>query len=329
LQPSRHSFQAKTEKKPLNPILGELFLGTYIAAPGEKLIELISEQVSHHPPITAYRINTPYNITLTGHNGADLAFKGGSIVVKQTGHAQLVVTLPDNTEEIFYITLPDLKIQGLISFMPYVELDRTTYISSSTGYIATIEYTGRGWIYGQKNSFSATLSKDKKPLYKVSGQWTGESTYSVVDDPEKKDIPFWDARSNNPIHVAVIPIDKQSPWESRTVWKNVAEAIEKNDIDTAGRHKSAIEVGQRKMREEELKAGETWKQRFFVWTDYDETASELRAELVALTGNGMTEEVGSWTFAPDEEDSNMIKSGKLFEAVETADINEIPDSETD
>ena len=299
----------------MNPILGELFLGTYPVPAGLKPSQLISEQVSHHPPITAYRINTPYNITLTGHNGADLAFKSGSIVVKQTGHAQLVITLPDNTKETFYITLPDLKIQGLISLAPYVELDKTTYIISSTGYISTIDYAGKGWVYGQKNSFTATLSKDKQPLYKVSGQWTGEAVYTVLNNSAQKDIPFWSAKSNNPTHVVVLPTEQQTPWESRKVWKNVAEAIEKNDVDTAGRYKSAIEIGQRKMREDERNTGEVWKQRFFSWIECDDTASALRAELIALTGislNGNAQ-VGSWKFAPDEEDSKVIESGKLFE----------------
>jgi Oxysterol-binding protein len=43
-----------SEKKPLNPFLGELFLGTWQDDVGET--QLISEQVSHHPPVTAYCI---------------------------------------------------------------------------------------------------------------------------------------------------------------------------------------------------------------------------------------------------------------------------------
>ena len=297
----------------MNPILGELFLGTYPATSGSKSSQLISEQVSHHPPITAYHINTPYNITLTGHNGADLAFKSGSIVVKQTGHAQLIVTLPDGSKETFYITLPDLKIQGLLSFAPYVELDKATYVISSTGYLSTIEYAGRGWVSGQKNSFNATLSKDKKPLYKISGQWTGESHYTSINNPAQKDIPFWNAKNNNPTHIVVAPLEKQGPWESRRIWEHVADSIEKNDVDTAGRYKSAIEIGQRKMREEEQKVGETWKPRFFTWVEYDETASRLKTELLALTGQSGDGKVGSWIFTPDEEDSKAMQSGTLFE----------------
>jgi len=291
-----------------------LFLGTY-PAPSEstKPTQLISEQVSHHPPITAYHINTPYNITLTGYNGADLSFKSGYIVVRQTGHAQLTITLPDSTIETFYITLPDLKIQGLLSFAPYVELDRTTYIISSSGYFATIDYAGKGWIYGQKNSFTATLAKGNETLYKISGQWTGESTCTSMLHPAQKSIPFWNAKVNNPTHIVVAPIPAQSPWESRKVWEHVASAIEQNDVETAGRYKSAIEIGQRKMREEETRTGETWKARFFKWVENDVVANELRGELAVLTGHeALTGKVGSWGFVPDEEDQKALEGGELF-----------------
>ena len=53
-----------SEKKPLNPSLGELFLGTWSDDAGET--ELISEQVSHHPPVTAYCIrNAKHGVQVT------------------------------------------------------------------------------------------------------------------------------------------------------------------------------------------------------------------------------------------------------------------------
>jgi hypothetical protein len=291
-----------------------LFLGTYPApSASTKPTQLISEQVSHHPPITAYHINTPYNITLTGYNGADLSFKSSYIVVRQTGHAQLTITLPDNTKETFYITLPDLKIQGLQSFVPYVELDRTTYIMSSTGYLGTIDYASKGWLSGQKNSFTAILAKGQDTLYKINGQWTGESTSISVLHPAQKNIPFWNAKVNHPTHIVVAPVPAQSPWESRKVWEHVASAIEKNDVETAGRYKSPIEIGQRKMRDEETRMGESWKPRFFKWVDNDVVASELRGELAGLTGHGgLGGKVGSWVFTPDEDDQKALENGELF-----------------
>jgi oxysterol-binding protein-related protein 9/10/11 len=63
-----------SEKKPLNPFLGELFLGHWDDAEvGET--KLISEQVSHHPPVTAYCIiNEKNGVTLQGYNGQRASF---------------------------------------------------------------------------------------------------------------------------------------------------------------------------------------------------------------------------------------------------------------
>jgi len=97
------------------------------------------------------------------------------------------------------------------------------------------------------------------------------------------------------------------------VWERVAEAIDKNDSETAGRYKSAIEIGQRKMREEEASKGELWKPRFFTWIENDVTATELRAQLAQLSGhNSLGGKVGSWVFTPDEEDQKALQTGDLF-----------------
>jgi hypothetical protein len=42
-----------SEKKPLNPVLGEVFYGNWPDKDGRGETKLVSEQVSHHPPITA------------------------------------------------------------------------------------------------------------------------------------------------------------------------------------------------------------------------------------------------------------------------------------
>ena len=100
------------------------------------------------------------------------------------------------------------------------------------------------------------------------------------------------------------------------MWKNVAEAIDRNDVETAGRYKSAIEIGQRKMREDEAKEGTPWKQRFFTWVAEDREAGELRGELANLAGTSAVSNVGlvgSWKFTPDEEDQKAIADGRLFD----------------
>jgi hypothetical protein len=84
-----------------------------------------------------------------------------------------VVWLVSVADLVDLITLPSLHIEGIVYGSPYVELNKSTTITSSTGYVATIDYSGKGWISGKKNSFSATLTKEgsKDPLYTIDGQW--------------------------------------------------------------------------------------------------------------------------------------------------------------
>jgi hypothetical protein len=50
-----------SEKKPLNPFLGELFIGKWAGDAEVGETALVSEQVSHHPPATAYAIRNEKN----------------------------------------------------------------------------------------------------------------------------------------------------------------------------------------------------------------------------------------------------------------------------
>jgi hypothetical protein len=94
--------------------LGELFYGHWPDKDGRGQTDLVVEQVSHHPPITAYVIeNKTHGLALHGHNAQKTSFSGGAIIVKQIGHAILTVDLPDGEKEEFLITLPKLRIDGL------------------------------------------------------------------------------------------------------------------------------------------------------------------------------------------------------------------------
>jgi hypothetical protein len=63
---------------------------------------------------------------------------GGSIIVKQVGHAVLTVSLPSGKTEEYLITLPRLRIDGLWYGSPYIELAETSSIQSSTGWLSTV-----------------------------------------------------------------------------------------------------------------------------------------------------------------------------------------------
>ena len=116
-----------------------LFYGHWPDVDGRGQTNLVVEQVSHHPPITAYYITNPSKgLTLQGHSAQKTSFSGGSIIVKQIGHAILTVDLPEGGKEELLITLPRLRIDGLWYGSPYIELTETSYIQSSSGWLSTV-----------------------------------------------------------------------------------------------------------------------------------------------------------------------------------------------
>ncbi|EFZ03204.1 hypothetical protein MAA_00278 [Metarhizium robertsii ARSEF 23] len=315
-QYASRSEQFGNEKKPLNPFLGELFLGTWTDEAGETT--LISEQVSHHPPATAYCIrNDKTGVQLEGYNAQKATFKS-TIIVKQIGHA--VLTIPvgprDKQEhEHYLITLPSLHIEGLIFGAPFVELDGSSYISSSNGYTAKIDYSGKGWLSGKKNSVIATLyptGKEKEVLYNVTGQWTKE--FEIYEGPAKKNSPAtlfatYDAVGTAQTELNVAHIDDQYPLESRRAWARVAKAIQVGDMDAVSVEKGKIEQAQRDLRNKERSEERTWERRYFSSVAEDQVLKEL-GDAAGIPLNGEEDKTGGlWRF--DAEKAAKASAEKL------------------
>ncbi|TKX26326.1 kes1-like protein 2 [Elsinoe australis] len=281
-----------SEKKPLNPFLGELFLGHWDDEAGRT--ELISEQVSHHPPVTAYSIwNKKHGVRLEGYNAQKASF-GRTINVKQVGHATFSI---DAFKETYLITLPGLHIEGLLGGSPFVELEKSTYIVSSSGFTSKIDYSGRGWLSGKKNSFTATMyptGKEKDTIYTVEGQWTDSFT---IKDSSKKTVDSYDAKKAAKTPLKVAPIEEQDPLESRRAWNKVAKAIEKGDMNTTSHEKTIIEEEQRAMRKKEKEENKEWQRRFFTKTEHDQSFEKLVKEVPGGSVDA-DQTNGIWVFDP-------------------------------
>lgn len=263
-----------SEKKPLNPFLGELFLGKWEDQAGTT--QLVSEQVSHHPPVTAYCIwNEKHGVRLQGYNAQKASFSR-TIHVKQIGHALLHL---DAYNEDYLITLPNIHIEGLIYGSPFVELSKATYISSSSGYVAKIDYSGKGWVSGKKNSFTATLypeGREKETLYTVEGQWNeGFVIYEGGGKKHGKQIEVFDHKNHRTTPLITAPIEEQDPLESNRAWRLVKEGILKGDMALVGQEKSKIEESQRELRRKEQAEGREWERRFFTRLNGDPLFEKL------------------------------------------------------
>ncbi|CCF55812.1 hypothetical protein KAFR_0A03770 [Kazachstania africana CBS 2517] len=303
-----------SEKKPLNPFLGELFVGKWESKENENFGEtiLLSEQVSHHPPMTAYTIfNDKNEVRLEGYNQVKASFgKSLTLSVKQLGHAILNVK-----DESYLITLPPLHLEGLLVAAPFVELEGRSYIQSSTGLHCVIEYSGKGYFSGKSNSFKARIfktaedAKDKESaLYTISGQWSGTSKISKG----KTELgTFHDAKEAAPEHLTVKPIEDQHPLESRKAWKDVADAITQGDMTLIAQTKSTLEESQRELRKQEEEKGIDWERRWFKDINYDASTEDENTNIpqendiftkLAENFNLSTKNVASGTLVGEKDD---------------------------
>ncbi|KAL3453665.1 hypothetical protein BJX65DRAFT_264637 [Aspergillus insuetus] len=298
-----------SEKKPLNPFLGELFLGKWDSDANVGETSLISEQVSHHPPATAYAIrNEKHGVQLEGYNAQKASFSS-TIFIKQIGHALLTITPPGADkndpaqQEQYVITLPPLHVESLIYGTPFMELEKSTYIVSSTGYISKINYSGKGWLSGKKNTFNASLYKEsegeKKPLYTIEGQWS--DTFTIKDAKTKKEVETVAVKDLKTTPLSVTPVEQQDLYESRRAWRDVAANIETGNMDAVSHAKGKIENAQRELRRAEKAEDREWERRFFDRVDenYDPLFSAL-AQKAGLTSLESDKTGGVWRFSPEK-----------------------------
>lgn len=249
---------------------------------------------SHHPPVTAYCIwneqhgvgvcipqpGTDLQLTdvmlfqLQGYNAQKASFSR-TIQVKQIGHALLHL---DKYNEDYLITIPALHIEGLIYGNPFVELNNKTYIVSSSGYVARVDYSGKGWVSGKKNSFDAVLYKngqEKDPLYTIDGQWNESFTIRKGSKKHGGVIDSYAASLNKTTPLQIAPLEQQGELEAHRAWKKVIDAIIKGDMDTTNYEKSKIENAQRELRKKEQAEGKTWERRYFTKLESDPLFDKL------------------------------------------------------
>ncbi|KAI1815407.1 Oxysterol-binding protein [Poronia punctata] len=318
-------------KKPLNGFLGEIFIGSFGGS-----TRVVVEQVSHHPPVTASALyNLEQGISSSGYVAQETTFTGGgSVCVKQVGHA----ILRDRVHEESHLrtNLPTMTIRGLLTGRPYVELQGTCYVSSSSGYLSTIVFgddgdddDGKGmkkssfWgSGGPRHYVRAVVRKDGKDVYEITGQWNGLLTVrDVAADGHATVIESFHVDHIPSVRLDVKPIEKQSPWESRRAWEKVTGAIRRGDMGDIVREKGKIEEAQRQMRAVEENNGLEWPRVFFQRSGKGEKSKEFTVLARALPDPLLREPemdrtAGSWSFVGVEAAEVLIKEGAYHDSLE-------------
>ncbi|KAI1366648.1 Oxysterol-binding protein [Xylaria arbuscula] len=349
-------------RKPLNAFLGELFIGEFTTttssssssssgattngADGSRSsangignsTRLVAEQVSHHPPVTACALyNRSTGISSRGYVAQQTTFHPVSacVRVQQTGHA---IIRDSKHGEAHLRTLPTMTVRGLLSGHPYPELEGLCYISSSSGYLATVEFTGKTSLVGggSRNSVRAEVvcvrenegesggggggggKGGRRKLFEVTGQWSGRLVFrdcvkdEVIEEFDVADVPASEVR--------VKPIEEQSPWESRRAWAGVAEGIRAGDMRRVCAEKAEIEEAQRDIRRAEEMAGDEcrWSTVFFREMQESREFEVLASVIPDPEARRLLKDktAGVWEFVGPEVAERLISRGVYHRSLE-------------
>uniref|UniRef100_A0A672LST2 Oxysterol-binding protein n=1 Tax=Sinocyclocheilus grahami TaxID=75366 RepID=A0A672LST2_SINGR len=276
-------------KKPYNPILGESFHCTWDVqrdmvrplrttssslAPesahssqitsSEGLesyrLRFVAEQVSHHPPVSGFYCECKeQQICVNTHVWTKSKFMGMSIGVSMVGEG--ILHLLEHDEE-YVFTLPSAYARSILT-VPWVELGgKVSICCAKSGYSAAVTFHTKPFYGGKVHRVTAEVKHNPSGtiVCKAQGEWNGtlEFTYN---SGETKVI---DTSKLPVIKKKIRPLEKQSQYESRRLWKHVTAALKAGDIDAATEHKHQLEEKQRREGKQRTASSTTWKPKYFI-----------------------------------------------------------------
>ncbi|SAM04460.1 hypothetical protein [Absidia glauca] len=252
----------KGVKKPYNPVLGEFFRCRYEFQDGSEAA-YIAEQVSHHPPISAYHYANPrHGILIDGEARPKARFLGNSAGTIMCGYSRLTFTKHHN--ETYEISNPNVYARGVLFGKMFMELgDQCTVKCVTSDLIAELDFKTKGFFSGQYHAVVGKIKKGStgEVLYDISGTWTNELFIKSVKNKVKE--PLFTVKGAV-IHPKIVePESAQEDTESRRLWTKVTKGLTTGDLDGATEAKTIIENRQRQERQEREKTRKEWAPRFF------------------------------------------------------------------
>ncbi|XP_065070860.1 oxysterol-binding protein-related protein 8-like isoform X1 [Rhopilema esculentum] len=258
-------------KKPYNPIIGETFRCMWPNQGNGSKTFFIAEQVSHHPPVSAfYCSNRKDGYVTYGSILAKSKFYGNSSSAILDGTA--TVTLLRLGED-YVVNMPYAHIKGILLGTLTAEMGGKVVIKcEKTGYSAEIEFKLKPFWNksAQSNKISGKIKMSKDVLSKIEGKWDAEifiTEYSQRDSQDDEPLAeiFFDPVEAKKDRLKRFTVDakNQEDFESEKLWAKVTEAIKTQDQESATREKLVLEDNQRALHKELKEKAEDWKPRFF------------------------------------------------------------------
>ncbi|KAK3986705.1 hypothetical protein QBC44DRAFT_247628 [Cladorrhinum sp. PSN332] len=257
-------------KKPLNPILGEIFT-CYWDFPDRTRGYYISEQTSHHPPKSSYFYMVPgHNIRVDGTLKPRSKFLGNSAASMMEGTAILTLSnrgMDPKKGERYILTQPNMYARGILFGKMKYELGDHSYVRCpETGLIADIEFKTKGWVSGTYNAIGGTVKNEitGEVLYEISGLWSEEMFIKDLKAKKtgQKDMFFNALRAKHSPPISR-PLEEQEERESQKLWAKTAQAVKDRNHELATNEKTKIEEAQREAAAVRANEGVEWHPKLF------------------------------------------------------------------
>ncbi|KAG5673901.1 hypothetical protein PVAND_003903 [Polypedilum vanderplanki] len=246
-------------KKPFNPILGETFR-CYWQHPNGSRTFYISEQVSHHPPVSAFYVtNRQDGFCLSCSILARSKFYGNSTSAILEGVGTLTL-LPRG--ENYTITSPYAHCKGILMGTLSMELGGKVSIDcENTGYKTEIEFKLKPFLGGSEstNLVTGKLKLGKQTLATLTGHWDG--TVKIKDSRTNEESVLFAATpemKQQRLKRFTVQLESQYENESERLWQHVSAAIKRDDQIAATEEKTALEEAQRTAAKERKATCTDW-----------------------------------------------------------------------
>ncbi|KAI1843354.1 hypothetical protein JX265_007829 [Neoarthrinium moseri] len=254
-------------KKPLNPILGEVFTCYWDLADKTRAY-YVSEQTSHHPPKSSYFYLVPeHHIRVDGTLKPRSKFLGNSAASLMEGTAVLTFLnrgKDPKKGEKYHLTQPNMYARGILfGKMKYELGDHSVVRCPELGLVADIEFKTKGWVSGTYNAIGGTIRNEHtgESLYELSGLWSEEMFMRDLRTGHKE--MFFNGAKAKPSKPLVRPLEEQDERESQKLWRNTAQAVKEKNHEVATDEKTKIEDMQREEAAKRAAENVEWHPRLF------------------------------------------------------------------
>uniref|UniRef100_A0A6P4DUR5 Oxysterol-binding protein n=1 Tax=Drosophila rhopaloa TaxID=1041015 RepID=A0A6P4DUR5_DRORH len=256
-------------KKPYNPILGERFR-CYWQHPSGSRTFYIAEQVSHHPPVSAFYVtNREDGFSITCSILAKSKFYGNSTSAVLEGAATMTL-LPRG--ECYTATSPYAHCKGILMGTLSMELGGKINIEcENTGYRTELEFKLKPFLGGADatNVVVGKIKLGKETLATINGHWDKECRVKDSKTGEETLLFRVDAETRSKrLTRHMVPLESQDPNESQRLWQHVSDAIAREDQVAATEEKTVLEERQRADAKERASTESTHMPELFELDSY-------------------------------------------------------------